>query len=1049
MRPASFCLTALALSAWSLAVESAPPPEPFAGPDLVLWLDAQHIDGRGGTNRPPRHGDPIDVWGDRSSYRNDARQAIPQLRPTYVRDAMDGGLAAVHFEAAQRQHLSAGNPPSLDLSVLTAYVVAQAGKSGSDMWLFSKNHWGPPWTGYGIAISKEGLRPWPHLGLETGAHGYFEFGGNLDFGFRIVEVSYDGKIAKGRLETRSDREQVVRGRIAGNNQALTIGTLASQYLDGDIAEILIYRRALNDQEREQTSRYLMGKYGLPLSQDDAGESPLVSDWLFQAEDHPLMERIGKEILWTRELAARLAKDPRTPSLRGELVDLDALAAKAAEAGRQALNRRAARELYLAVRRVKRIILFKNPVVDFTQLLFIDQPLPQGSESSHEAVHRLGRMAVPGGRLLVLNGLHPGGQVRQLAPGRPGSFWRPELSFDAKKVLFCYKPHDEKSFHLYEMNLDGTGLKQLTDGDYDDIDPIYLPDGHIMFTTTRGNTYVRCGPYIYSYVLARCDADGGNVYLVSMNSEPDFVPALLNDGRVVYSRWEYSDKDQNRVQSLWTTRQDGTQTAVLWGNQSVWPDHLAEPRPMPGSGRVMFTSVGHHDWFHGSIGIIDLGRGFNFPHGLTRVTFDLPWAEVGNSPADRSESPDYHSSGRFTGYLGAYPLSEEEFLVSARGEADRFRIYLMDVHGNRELIYGGVHQAWYAIPVKPRPVPPRQPDLVTWPGTGKDRKPVQPGVFYSSDICQGLPDLPRGMVRYLRVFQQDAKTYSTWKKVFEFSGPAVSAVQSEAVKRIVSTVPVEPDGSVYFEAPAGQALFFQLLDEHYRALHTMRSFTGVLPGEQRGCVGCHSMHSIAPPNTPGLAWRRPPTALSPPPWGAETIGYERFVQPVLDRHCGKCHQGDGEARKKLDLTLRPASGAFSLFKEPYLMLIGPAAWPIPVPKTGQPGYGLAGAIPVYGLKPDDVYPNDPATDGPSTIHRTLRPMRYLSARSPLIERAMSGKHHDVKVDPVGLLRLIAWIDANCPYLGEEEIRAMTDPDFNGIEQLPIRPRLRTAPIIERP
>jgi hypothetical protein len=102
-----------------------------------------------------------------------------------------------------------------------------------------------------------------------------------------------------------------------------------------------------------------------------------------------------------------------------------------------------------------------------------------------------------------------------------------------------------------------------------------------------------------------------------------------------------------------------------------------------------------------------------------------------------------------------------------------------------------------------------------------------------------------------------------------------------------------------------------------------------------------------------------------------------------------------------------------------------------------------------LKPDDVYPNDPATDGPSTIHRTLRPLRYLSARSPLIELAMSGKHHDVKVDPVGLLRLIAWVDANCPYLGEEEIRAMADPEFSGIEELPIRPRLRTAPVIERP
>lgn len=756
----------------------------------------------------------------------------------------------------------------------------------------------------------------------------------------------------------------------------------------------------------------------------------------------------QELQWTQELVARLAKDPRTPDLRKEVAELGALAEKAAASG-AILDEGSAKDLYMAVRGVKRNVMFKNPAVDFTQLLFVDQPMPRGSEFPHEAVHRLGRVAVPGGRLLLLDGLHPDGRILQLASGKPGSFWRPELSFDAKKILFCFKPQDEKSFHLYEMNVDGTDLKQLTNSAYDDIDPIYLPDGHMMFTTTRGNTYVRCGPYIYSYVLARCDADGNNIYLISMNSEPDFVPSLMNDGLVVYSRWEYSDKDQNRVQSLWTTRQDGTQTSVLWGNQSVWPDHLAEPRAIPGSGRVMFTAVGHHDWFHGSIGIIDPSQGVNFPHGLTRVTFDLPWAEVGNSPSDRAEANDFHSAGRFTGYLGAYPLSKEDFLVSARGAADKFRIYLMDIHGNRELIYEGTHNAWYAIPVKPRPVPPRQPNLVTWPGTGKDRTPSQSGVFYSGDVCQGVPDLPREKIKYLRVFQQDAKTYSTWNKIFAFSGPAVSAVQSEAVKRIVSTVPVEADGSVYFAVPPGQSLFFQLLDERGLALHTMRSFTGVMPGERRGCIGCHSMHSAAPPSAPGLASRRDPTPVTPPSWGSETIGYERFVQPVLDRQCGTCHQGEGKARKKLDLTLRPATGPFVLFKEPYLTLIGPAAWPIAAPGKGQPGYGLAGAMPVYGLKPDDVYPNDPTTDGPSTIHRTLRPMRYLSGRSPLIELAMSGKHHDVKVSPAELLRLIAWVDANCPYLGDEEIRAMPDPVFDGIENLPIRPRLKTAPIIDRP
>ena len=179
-----------------------------------------------------------------------------------------------------------------------------------------------------------------------------------------------------------------------------------------------------------------------------------------------------------------------------------------------------------------------------------------------------------------------------------------------------------------------------------------------------------------------------MYLISKNSEPDFVPALLNDGRVVYSRWEYSDKAQNRVQSLWTTQPGRHATAVLWGNQSVWPDHLAEPRPIPGSGRVMFTVVGHHDWFTGRSASsirprVQLPARADAGHLRPAVGGGRQFAR-----ATGRESPQYHASGRFTGILGAYPLSAEDFLVSARGEDDKFRIYLMDVHGNRELIYEG-------------------------------------------------------------------------------------------------------------------------------------------------------------------------------------------------------------------------------------------------------------------------------------------------------------------------------------------------------------------------
>jgi len=284
-----------------------------------------------------------------------------------------------------------------------------------------------------------------------------------------------------------------------------------------------------------------------------------------------------------------------------------------------------------------------------------------------------------------------------------------------------------------------------------------------------------------------------------------------------------------------------------------------------------------------------------------------------------------------------------------------------------------------------------------------------------------------------VIQMDSRTYSTWRRDGRFSGPVVSAVQDDGVKRILGTAPILPDGSVAFRVPPGKALHFQLLDKDYRAVHTMRSFTGVMPGERRGCVGCHELHSTTPVSGTGLAIRSLPRKLTPPPWGATSISYERLVQPVLDKYCGNCHQGEGEARKDYDLTLRPGRGVFN---EPYLSLVGYANYNRIGMPEGQPG--IAGA-----LMCENFARSDPAS------YETFRPMKYLSCTSRLIELASSGKHYKVKVDPVALRTLIGWVDANCPYRGDEEIRAIDDPDFAGIDALPIRPRTKTAPVIPRP
>lgn len=768
-----------------------------------------------------------------------------------------------------------------------------------------------------------------------------------------------------------------------------------------------------------------------LSAEEARQA-LQRDWLFQTDGQPYAVRALHEIGWTRELAARLSAKPAGPDFGAELDalravegDVRALSSEDAESDR-------AKELYLHVRELKHRIAFRNPLLDFDRMLFIDQPYPQGAEWRHQARHRNGMMAVPGGRLLVLDGLQPGGAIKKLAPENPGAFWKPDVSFDGRRILFCYKAEDESGFHLYEINADGTGLRQLTDSDYDDIDPIYLPDGKIIFSTTRCNTYVRCMPYTYSYVLARCDADGGNLYLISTNNEPDWLPTLLDDGRVIFSRWEYTDKALWRIQSLWTINPDGTNINTFWGNQSVWPDHLTEAQPIPGSSRVMFTGVAHHDWFAGSIGILDTRKGFNFPAGLTKVTCDVAWPECGEPPIDAREKETYHASGKYSAYKSPYPLSEEDFLVSACGLDDKFRLYLMDVYGNRELIYEGAFNIWHAMPLRPRPVPPHQIDRVAWPGTGANRTPVEPALFYSADIYQNVPDLPRGSVKYVRVLQIDSKTASSWVRDSRFSGPGTSILQDDGVKRILGTVPVDADGSVYFKVPPGRSLHLQVLDERYRALQTMRTFCGAMPGEKRGCVGCHELHSKSPVNKVGTAMMRAPAELTPPPWGAErTISYERLVQPVLDRYCGDCHQGEGKARAKLDLTHREGGKWF--FPEPYLTLVGD------LPTVGPGGKpGIAGA-----LLCENYEQSDPRS------YVTLRPMQFLSRTSKLIEIASSGMHHDVRVDDVSLHQLIGWVDANCPYRGDDEVRSVPDPTFPGVELLPIRPRCKTAPVVMRP
>jgi len=879
--------------------------------------------------------------------------------------------------------------------------------------------------------------------------------------------------ANGKTATRSNDGATATSENVLGPRALRvapthvqIGGLNGSYLfTGCIDDVRLYDIALCGAD---TRALFLGKAisGKPAAGISAANLTAVEkDWFCQAERKPLLRRAQDEIAWAEDMALRATRGSGTAKLADETAALQKLKGMAREMSASSSgDEQEAWKLYRAVREVKRRIMLAHPALDFDRLIFVDVPYTRGPEWPHQSRYHSAMCAAHGGRLLVLDGLSPDGKLAELAP-RDGSaaFLRPDLSYDGKRVLFCMKPEKDRSYHLYETSVDGTNLRQVTHGNYSDVDPVYLPDGGYAFVSTRANIYAQCGMWAPQHVISRCDSTGRNIYVLSPSSEPDYSPSVLADGRVIYTRWEYIDKNANRIQSLWVTRPDGTGQNVFWGNQSVYPDHIGEARQIPGTTKVVFTGLGHHNIYTGSIGILDPSRGLNFPHGLVRVTMDVPWGEVGCAPTDApAASPDYHTAGRFESYKSPYPLSEDLFLVSARKTSDSFfSLYLMDIHGNRELIYTGSANVLYAQPIRPRGRPPVLPDLGDWPGSEAGNPEVKPALFVSADVFDGAQEEAelRKRARFLRVIESLPKTYSAgivttggglfgsgdcsawgkdvrpanpaWGDSGILSGPATGLAGPLALKRVLGTVPIAADGSVCFEVPPARAVYFQLLDGQYRALHTMRSWTSARPGERRACLGCHETKHRAPSKPfPGRAADK----ITPPPWGVRSLSYLHDIQPIFDRNCGTCHQRDGKAVKKLDLTLRPSSKLphrwARVFPEPYLsLLIGPrteiAGWG----PSGGGSESISGVLMSFGT-PYDV----------------LKPMTALSFKSRLVNMHLEGKHNGVRLPSADMQMLIAWVDTWAMYRSEEDLRGLEDPDPKFFADWPYPPRLKNAPVV---
>ncbi|MBN1819024.1 MAG: discoidin domain-containing protein [Sedimentisphaerales bacterium] len=593
------------------------------------------------------------------------------------------------------------------------------------------------------------------------------------------------------------------------------------------------------------------------------------------------------------------------------------------------------EEYFRARWIQRRLVMADPLLDMESILFAKRApgmLPHMSDQYY------GWWSRPGGGLFIVEDFK--GPNRRLCclteHWAQGSFLRPDLSYDGKRVLFAYCRYDPKVagmekvdkdrlpesafYHVFEMNLVSGATRQLTRGRYDDFDARYLPDGRIVFLSTRKgqfvqvgrqsalvttyntmpDSYVRCGgdnirPCAV-FTLHTMDADGGDLRAISAFENFEWTPSVAHDGRILYARWDYIDRFNGHFMSLWSTNQDGTNPQLVYGNYTTRPQCVFEARPIPHSNKLIFTAAAHHSIEGGSLVLLDRSLGIEHEKPLTRITSEVPFPET-EAMADMYYANPYPisenlylvawSDKKLPPHRGSTPVVGDENPIHAMG------LYLLDRSGNMELIYRDPDiSSMYPIPLCARPVPPTHP-------IETDRDSPQKGAMFVQDIYQGLPGVSRGTIRRLRIIGVPPKTQP------HMNTPVLGISAEDPGKFILGTVPVESDGSAYFVVPAGVSLFFQALDESGLAVQTMRSLTYVQPNQTLACVGCHESRDKAPlPGTRALATVRPASRIQPGPEGTWPLRFDRLVQPVLDRKCVFCHNPDGETEAgQFDLTAR--------------------------------------------------------------------------------------------------------------------------------------------------
>lgn len=537
-------------------------------------------------------------------------------------------------------------------------------------------------------------------------------------------------------------------------------------------------------------------------------------------------------------------------------------------------------------------------------------------------------------------------LRTLVDDTEGAVRDPCVSYDAQKIIFSYRKGGEENYHLYEIGVDGKNLRQLTAGVFDDFEPAYLPDGDIIFVSSRGRRWVNCW-LTQVATIHRCKADGSDIRPLSANIEQDNTPWPLPDGRILYMRWEYVDRSQVNYHHLWTMNPDGTQHSIFFGN--LHPGGLyIDARPIPQSTDVIFIdSPGHGRIEH---------KGF-----LARVS--------------QKEGPDQQQNLKRITRNGDYrdPWAFANDLFMAANERN---VMLVNHKGAEAVLFTLPEQFKNCLVHEPRPVQPRPQESLIADKTDWTKPD---GRFFLDNIYEGrhMEGVERGSVKKLMVLE-------SLPKPINFTGgmDPLSYVGTFSLPRVLGTVPVEPDGSAYFAAPALRALFFVALDDKGRAVKRMQSFTQLMPGEYQGCTGCHEPRTQAPraysarSTSTARALRRSPSLIDPRDRMFDVPDFPRHIQPILDRHCVKCHNPD-DRKGGVDL-------------------------------CGDRG-------PMFSMGYHALAVNKQIADGRNYAKSNYAPYTLGSGGSPLMKK-LDGSHHNVKPSQQEVATIALWLDASAPYPG---------------------------------